>query len=64
MVTLDGTVFEKNQCITGGGEQRGGAMKSEFARRKSEMKGFDAEKLKQSIMDKRVMVQRLDADIQ
>ena len=30
VVTLTGTVFEKNQCITGGGEQKGGAMKSEF----------------------------------
>lgn len=47
VVTFDGTVFEKNQCITGGGEQRGGAMKSEFAKRKSELKGFDGEKLKQ-----------------
>lgn len=54
VVTLQGVVFEKNQCITGGGEQKGGAMKSNFAWWKSEMNKYDIEKMKIQIQDKRI----------
>ena len=63
VVTLDGTLFEKNQCITGGGDWKGGAMKNEFRKWKSEMPKENIEKLKQQIMDNWVKVQAMDAEI-